>query len=214
MPLSGEVDDVRCAQSQSRRKPQDAGTLSPRRWRARNGERGSALVEFAIVMPILMLVVFGVIEFGLAYSDKIAVRQGVREAARQGAVGNFGPSFTTGAPCYLTGVTTASTHVKNLMCLAKSEIGLDGAKTRVKVLSGSPSFTAEGTFAHTDSIIVCAQYPLDSVSGMFAPILGGTVLHSKTSIRIEVSDLVETGGEETPPAGGDWSWCTVSTSSS
>ena len=99
------------------------------------------------------------------------------------------------------------------MCLTKSEIGIDNTKTRVKVLSGSSDFAAPGTFAHTDSIVVCAQTPLDSVSGLFAPYLGGTVLHSKTSIRIEVSDLVETGGEETPPAGGDWSWCTVSSSS-
>jgi len=198
--------------SKARENRQEPRPRGLGRWRARNGERGSALVEFTIVMPILMLLVFGVIEFGLAYSNKIAVRQGVREAARQGAVGNFGPTFTTGAPCHLTGAGTASAHVKNLMCLAKSEIGLDSATTRVKVVSGSPSFTAPGTFAHTDSIIVCAQYPLDSVSGMFGPFLGGTVLHSKTSIRIEVSDLVETGGEETPPPGGDWSWCTVSSS--
>jgi len=183
------------------------------RRRAPSGEHGSALVEFTIVMPILMLLIFGVVEFGLAYSNKISVRQGVREAARQGAVGNFGPAFTTGAPCHLTGAATASVHVKNLMCLAKNEIGIDNAKTRVKVLSGSPDFAAPGTFAHTDSIVVCAQTPLDSVSGLFAPFLGGTVLHSKTSIRIEVSDLVETGGEETPPTGGDWSWCTVSSSS-
>jgi len=189
-------------------RPRGLGTR-----RAPNGERGSALVEFAIVMPILMLLVFGVIEFGLAYSNKIAVRQGVREAARQGAVGNFGPAFTTGAPCHLTGAATASPDVKNLMCLTKSEIGIDNAKTRVKVLSGLSNFAAPGTFAHTDSIVVCAQTPLDSVSGLFAPFLGGTVLHSKTSIRIEVSDLVESGGEETPPTGGDWSWCTVSSSS-
>jgi len=157
-----------------------------------------------------MLLVFGVIEFGLAYSNKIAVRQGVREAARQGAVGNFGPAVT--AACHLTGAT-GSTQIKNLMCLTKSEIGIDNTKTRVKVLSGSSDFAAPGTFAHTDSIVVCAQTPLDSVSGMFAPFLGGKVLQSKTSIRIEVSDLVETGGEETPPVGGDWSWCTVSSSS-
>ena len=183
------------------------------RRRAQRGEHGSALVEFTIVMPLLMLLIFGVVEFGLAYSNKIAVRQGVREAARQGAVGNFGPAFTTGAPCYLTGAGTASAHVKNLMCLAKSEIGIDNEKTRVKILSGSPDFTAPGTFAHTDSIVVCAQPPLDSVSGLFAPFLGGTVLQSKTSIRIEVSDLVESGGAETPPEGGDWSWCSVSSSS-
>jgi hypothetical protein len=199
--------------SKAPRDRHEARRRGPGERRAPNGERGSALVEFTIVLPILILLVFGVIEFGLAYSNKIALRQGVREAARQGAVGNFGPAFSTGEPCHLTGVTTASTHIKNLMCQAKNDIGLDRENVRVKVLSGASDFAAAGTFSKTDSIIVCAQSRLESVSGLFAPFLGGSILQSKTAIRIEVSDLVETGGEETPLEGGDWVWCTVSSSS-
>jgi hypothetical protein len=184
-----------------------------RRVRRARGERGSALVELAFAIPILLLLVFGTIEFGVAFNDNIALRQGVREAARQGAVGNFGPAFTTGGPCHLTGATTASTNIKDLMCLAKNRIGLDTTKVRVKVLSGTSDFSGAGTFSKADSIIVCAQFPLNAITGMFASVFGDTNLRTKTSMRIELSDIIATPGEETALPGGDWSWCTVSSQS-
>jgi len=171
------------------------------------------MVELAIALPILMLLVFGTIEFGIAYNDQITLRQGVREAARQGAVGNFGPAYTAGAPCHLTGASTASTNVKDLMCLTKSRIGLDASLVRVKVLSGASDFSSTGTFAKADSLIVCAQYPLKAVTGMFSSFLGHATLRTKTTMRIELTDIVATSGEETAPSGGDWSWCTVSSAS-
>ena len=51
---------------------------------------GATAVEFALVVPILLLLVFGIIEYGLWFSDSLSTRQGVREAARQGVVANFG----------------------------------------------------------------------------------------------------------------------------
>jgi Flp pilus assembly protein TadG len=46
-----------------------------------NDERGAAAVEMAIVLPILVLLLFGITQFGLAF-----VRyQGVQSAAREGA---------------------------------------------------------------------------------------------------------------------------------
>ena len=103
--------------------------------------------------------------------------------------------------------------MKQIGRLAKSKIGLDSTKVRVKVLSGSSDFTSTGTFAKADSIIVCAQFPLTAITGMFASVFGSTYLRSKTSMRIELGDLVATAGEENPPTGGDWSWCTVSSDS-
>jgi len=183
------------------------------RGRAHPRERGAALIEIALAMPILVVLVFGLIEFGVAYGNNISLRQGVREAARQGAVGNFGPAYTIGDPCHLTGASAATTNIKDLMCLAKARIGLDASRLRIKVMSGNQDFTGSGTFAKADSIIVCAQYPLDSISGLFNGILGNSTLRSKTAMRIELGDISATGGEETPPAGGSWSWCTVSGSS-
>jgi len=178
--------------------------------RRRRGERGAALIELAIALPILILLVFGLVEFGVTYNDYISIRDGARQAAREGSVGNFGPAATTGAPCHLAGAATASDNIKRLICLTKAEIGLDSTKVRVKVLSGAPAFVGAGTFAKNDSLIVCAQYPVDAVTGVMGQFLDGRSLQSKTAFRIEKSDIVATAGEETPPSGRDWSWCTTS----
>jgi Flp pilus assembly protein TadG len=55
--------------------------------RSRREERGAATVEFAIVLPLLVLFVFGIIEFGRAYNARIVLTSAVREGARAAAVG-------------------------------------------------------------------------------------------------------------------------------
>jgi hypothetical protein len=48
-------------------------------------ERGSALVEFACVLPLLALLAFGIIEFGMAWQSKLTVQTGARAGARVGS---------------------------------------------------------------------------------------------------------------------------------
>ena len=49
-------------------------------------ERGAAAVEFAIILPVLLLVMFGIIEFGTLMYDQIMVTNAAREGARWGSV--------------------------------------------------------------------------------------------------------------------------------
>ncbi|MEQ8235602.1 MAG: TadE/TadG family type IV pilus assembly protein [Syntrophomonadaceae bacterium] len=55
-----------------------------------SGQNGQALVEMAIVVPVLLLIVFGIVEFGRGFNEKLlitnAARQGVRTAAVDSAV--------------------------------------------------------------------------------------------------------------------------------
>ncbi len=60
----------------------DVGRWVPMR---RNGERGGALVELALIMPLLLLLSLGVIEGAWAYSQQQAVRSLAREGARVAA---------------------------------------------------------------------------------------------------------------------------------
>lgn len=52
----------------------------------RKGKKGAALVEFAIVVPLLLLLVFGMIEFGVLLYDKAMITNASREGARAGVV--------------------------------------------------------------------------------------------------------------------------------
>jgi Flp pilus assembly protein TadG len=51
-----------------------------------DNQRGTAAIEFAIVLPLLMVFIFGIIEFGLVFYDKAMVTNASREAARAGIV--------------------------------------------------------------------------------------------------------------------------------
>ncbi len=52
-------------------------------------ERGSSMVEFAMVAVLLLMIVFGIVEFGLAFRDRLTIGNASQTAARVGsAVGN------------------------------------------------------------------------------------------------------------------------------
>ncbi len=51
----------------------------------REREDGAALVEFAIILPLLLIIVFGIISFGLIFNHKLSLTSGAREAGRFGA---------------------------------------------------------------------------------------------------------------------------------
>ncbi len=47
-------------------------------------ERGAVIVEFALVLPLLLLLLFGIIEFGLLFYNKQVLTNASREGARAG----------------------------------------------------------------------------------------------------------------------------------
>ena len=49
-------------------------------------ERGVAVVEFALIMPVLILLVAGVVQFGIMYSQYQVLQGAAREGARCAAV--------------------------------------------------------------------------------------------------------------------------------
>lgn len=54
--------------------------------RAGRRERGQSLVEFVLVLTPLLLILFGIVEFGLVMFDKVTVVNDAREAVRLAAV--------------------------------------------------------------------------------------------------------------------------------
>jgi hypothetical protein len=52
----------------------------------RNSDRGAAAVEFALVVPVLLIVVFGIIDFGRMLNAQLQVSEAAREGARAASV--------------------------------------------------------------------------------------------------------------------------------
>jgi Flp pilus assembly protein TadG len=51
------------------------------------GEEGAAAVEFALVVSLLFVLLFGIMEFGLAFFELQNLRSATREGARSAAIG-------------------------------------------------------------------------------------------------------------------------------
>lgn len=133
-------------------------------FRRDRGAKGAAAVEFALVMPILLMIVFGIIQYGLWFNDSLNVRQGVREAARQGVVRNF------------PACGTATTDMERLRCNAKTQIDAMTGTEYVKVVRPA-------TWAKSQPLVVCALVKTAAIGMLPQPNNGW--ISSKTQMSIE-----------------------------
>ena len=62
----------------------------------RRRSRGQSLVEFSVSVPVFVMLLFGMLEFGFAFSHNLTLEYSTREGARTGAA--LGPG-TTNVPC-------------------------------------------------------------------------------------------------------------------
>jgi hypothetical protein len=65
----------------------------------RSGQRGQGLFEFTLVVPVFLLVILGMLEFGFAFNHNMTIEFATREGARAGAAmadGNVGERCGTG----------------------------------------------------------------------------------------------------------------------
>ena len=97
--------------------------------RSFRSERGAAMVEFAIVLPILLLMVFGIVDFGRALYTLNNLTAAVREGARLAST-QISPDPTTGSS-----MTAVSTAVTNYVVAFG---GNAGAPTVSETFSGTP----------------------------------------------------------------------------
>jgi Flp pilus assembly protein TadG len=110
-------------------------------------DRGAAAVELALVLPVLLLIVCGIVDFGRAYNAQVALTQAAREGARLAALGQPNVvSRTQGAAVPLTGVGVSVTS-----CPAGS------TGDAVVVTSYSLSFVT----------------PIGTLAGLFGPAFSG-----------------------------------------
>ena len=177
--------------------------------RSRDKETGAVLVEFALVVPLLFLILFGIIDFSLVMFSYISVRQGTSAGAREAAV--IGTTGLTAQSCTMAPLLSgsASTDATNLLCYTKNHIGLDPAKARVSIWFSTTSCTTstgqpQPCYSAGVPVIVCTQYPASSTTHFFSSLLNNIVLTSKVEIRIENPDPNMTTAQETTLNGSAW----------
>jgi hypothetical protein len=61
--------------------------------RNKKSERGQSLAEFALILPIFLILVFAIVDFGMGFHYWITSTNAAREGARVGAVGASAPEI-------------------------------------------------------------------------------------------------------------------------
>ena len=84
--------------------------------KAAKGSRGVAVVEFALVIPLLLLLVFGIVEFGRAYQTRLTVTNAAREGVRVLAVTDDQPAAEAAALVAATGIDPAQVTIVATPC--------------------------------------------------------------------------------------------------
>lgn len=115
---------------------------------------------------MLLLLLFGVVEFGLLFGQKLDVSQGAREGARLASVNYQSTAGTTGA--------AQSSEIVSVAC-SRMEVASDTTVT-IDVSAG----TAVGDIA-TFTIESTAE----PVTGVFDPWLASRVISSVVDVRLE-----------------------------
>jgi Flp pilus assembly pilin Flp len=149
-------------------------------------ESGAAAVEFALVAPILFLVMFGILQYGLWFNDSLDTRQGVRETARMGVVGNLG----TTSGC------ASNTGMQKLACEGVAQIDALTGTEYVKVKAAS--------WTKGSPLVVCAYVHTDGGVGILPTPKDGWIF-SRTQMSIEKVSPVPsplTGTSSALPADG------------
>ncbi len=144
-----------------------------------HGGRGQSLVEFAFLLPVMLIIIFGIIDFGMGLRSYIALTNATREGARFAAVGNPAGSYPTNCD------GLSNTTVTGRVCVSIQGLQLaDVTDVSVEYPNGE---------APGESVIVSADYTYNYITPLgdfIAFFSGGTVtetlsLSTSTDMRLE-----------------------------
>ncbi|MBO1031716.1 pilus assembly protein [Tessaracoccus sp. SD287] len=82
------------------------------RARSSRDERGAQAVEFALVLPVLLLLLLGIMEFGSLYSKQMMITEAARAAARSMALFNVPDKAQTAAKDAAPRLTLTNAEIK------------------------------------------------------------------------------------------------------
>lgn len=145
--------------------------------KVRRTEHGAVAVEFALLVPLLLLIVFGTIQYGIYFYARQGGSDVARDAARRAAVGDPATcsAFTAMVDSRIDDLAGSST--------------IDFVK---RTYTRNPS-TRTGDLLPGDEVIVEVQFQSFDMKIPFVPLADDGKIYSKVSMRLEyVPDQPET----------------------
>ena len=130
-------------------------------------ERGQAVTEFAVILPVLLLVLFAIFQFGIIFNNYIQVTAAAREGARKGAVNR-----TTGNCAAVVSLATSAAKRPRLASTGKLGAGVSATDT-----------CTSNSLAQGSDFTITASYPW-TVSLLGQVVASGN-LTSATTMRVE-----------------------------
>ena len=121
-------------------------------------EKGQSLVEFALILPLLVLLLLAIIDFGRVFHVYLTMDHAGREAARAASIGKDNAAIKTVA------VTDAST------------IGLTDSQVAINPEGSRPTGT---------DVKITITYPVSFLTPMIGNIIGPLTLTDTTVMRVE-----------------------------
>lgn len=134
------------------------------------------MVEYALVAPLLFLLLFGVIEFGRAIATYTAVSTAAREGARYSTAIGESP-YTSGVARYVDcdGIEQAAAAKATMLDWDRSQIAIrydSGPGTPVKATCGTTTPPSEGTVLSGDRVVVEVTTEFTSPIPLISSFLG------------------------------------------
>ena len=132
-------------------------------------EGGQAVVELALVLPIMLMLLLGIVQFGTVFRDYIALTDATRVGARQAAVSRSIQPESDRVPRVVDMVHRAAVNLnKSHIVVTVEPVKVDGV---------TPGWEASG------DVTVRATYPFRiNIAGM---VLYSGTLKSRTTERVE-----------------------------
>jgi Flp pilus assembly protein TadG len=131
-------------------------------------EEGQTMAEFALVLPLLAVLLFGVIQFGIVFNNYLDLTDATRAGARKAAV-----SRNTSDPSGPAGVATQA------VIDSAGDLTLDDSNVSIST-TGDDGVNKWGA---GDDVTVIATYPFKI--DLFGWVFASGNLHSKTTERVE-----------------------------
>ena len=137
------------------------------RHEARRG--GQSLVEFVLILPVLLILLFGIIEFGLLLYNKQVITNASREGARYGIVSRP----TRRSKAEITAVVDA---------YCANHLVTSGSPVPTTAVQPDPT---GGTFGQNLTVTVTFHYDFFALPAFITSLLGGTDLVAQTTMKYE-----------------------------